>query len=158
MFAHTIGWLLKLNQYRVVEIWVGREYCNCNVTRGGVCDEILPGPEENHGGGARDFPRAQTIFHRIPRLESQFSHSQLPLLANIFLYWLRELAIFSCIGFVSYSIVCEYKDPYWASSTGQIFSCIANLRTLAWQLQKFTKKYTLSRKAYCNSYFSVFHC
>ena len=26
----------------------------------------------------RDFPRAQAIFHRIPRLESQYSHSQLP--------------------------------------------------------------------------------
>ena len=25
-----------------------------------------------------DFPRAQAIFHRIPRLESQYSHSQLP--------------------------------------------------------------------------------
>ena len=35
----------------------------------------------------RDFPRAQAIFHRIPRLESQYSHSQSPLLANIFSYW-----------------------------------------------------------------------
>ena len=26
------------------------------------------------------------IFHRIPRLESQYSHSQSPLLANIFSY------------------------------------------------------------------------
>ena len=34
-----------------------------------------------------------TIFHRIHRIKSQYSHSQLPLLANIFSYWLRELAI-----------------------------------------------------------------
>ena len=26
----------------------------------------------------RDFPRAQAIFHRISRLESQYRHSQLP--------------------------------------------------------------------------------
>ena len=50
----------------------------------------------------RDFPRAQAIFHCIPRLESQYSRSQLPLLANIFSYWLRELAIFCCISFVSW--------------------------------------------------------
>ena len=49
-----------------------------------------------------DFPRAQAIFHRIPRLESQYSHSQLPLLANIFSYWLCELTIFSRTGFVSW--------------------------------------------------------
>ena len=29
---------------------------------------------------------------------------------------------------------------------------------LAWQIQKFTAKYTLSRWEYCNSYFSIFHC
>jgi len=57
MFAHTIGWLLKLNQYRVVEIWVGREYCNSIVTRVGVYDGILPGPKENHEGGARGISR-----------------------------------------------------------------------------------------------------
>ena len=50
----------------------------------------------------RDFQKAQAIFHLIPWLKSQFSHSQLPLLANIFSYWLRELAIFSRIGFVSW--------------------------------------------------------
>ena len=52
----------------------------------------------------RNFLRAQAIFHRIPWLESQYSHSQLPLLANIFSYWLRELAISSCIYLVSRSI------------------------------------------------------
>ena len=26
----------------------------------------------------QDFPRAQAIFHRISRLESQYRHSQLP--------------------------------------------------------------------------------
>ena len=45
--------------------------CNCIVTRGGVYDEI------SRGRSPRDFPRAQAIFHRIPRLESQYSHSQL---------------------------------------------------------------------------------
>ena len=29
--------------------------------------------------------------------------------------------------------------PYWASSTGRIFSCIVQLRTLAWQLSEFTR-------------------
>ena len=67
-------------------------------------------------------PRAKVIFHRIPQLSSQYSHSQLPLLVNIFLYWLRELGIF-------------YR--------------IANLRPLVW--------HTLSRREYCNSYFSIFH-
>ena len=142
----------------------------------------------------RDFPWVQAIFHRIPRLESQYSHSQLPLLDNIFWCWLRELAIFSRIGSVSlqyflvlapwacntsrigsvslqYFLVLaswagpirirkllrEYTDSYWTSSTWQIFSCIANLRSLVWQLQKFTRKYTLCRREYCNSYFSVFH-
>ena len=46
----------------------------------------------------RDFQRAQGIFHCLPWLKSQYSHSQLSLLANIFLHWLRELAIFSRIG------------------------------------------------------------
>ena len=45
----------------------------------------------------------------IPRLKSQYSHSQLPLLANIFLYWLRELAIFSSIGFMSLGL-CETQN------------------------------------------------
>ena len=41
-----------------------------------------------------DFQKAQAIFHFIPRLKSQYSQSRLRLLANIFLYYLRELAIF----------------------------------------------------------------
>ena len=52
----------------------------------------------NHCLSPRDFQRAQAIFHRIPRLKSQYSHSQLPILPNIFSYWLREFAIFSRIG------------------------------------------------------------
>ena len=40
------------------------------------------------------------------------------------------------------------KIPYWASSTGRIFSRIAQLRTLALQLLRFTRKYTLSRRIY----------
>ena len=47
------------------------------------------------------YMKAQVIFHR-KRLQSQYSHSQLPLLANIFSYWLHLLAIFSRIGFVSW--------------------------------------------------------
>ena len=35
------------------------------------------------------------------------------------------------------------KILYWASSTGCIFSRIAQLRTLVWQLLIFTRKYTL---------------
>ena len=49
----------------------------------------------------RDFPRAQAIFHRIPQLSSQYSHSQLPLLVNIFSYsglLSRGSPIFSRIG------------------------------------------------------------
>ena len=106
----------------------------------------------------RDFQRAQAIFHCIPRIKSQYSHSQLPLLVNIFFYQVRELALFSCIGFLRWPNMGPYTDPYWASSTGKIFSRIANLRTLAWQFQKFTRKCTLSRREYCTSYFSVFHC
>ena len=30
------------------------------------------------GRSLRDFPRAQAIFHRVSRLESQYRHSQLP--------------------------------------------------------------------------------
>ena len=66
----------------------------------------------------REILRAQEIFHHIPWLESQYSHSQLPLLANNFSYWLRELAIFSRIHLVSRSI--------WVR--------IHLLRTLPWQL------------------------
>ena len=55
-------------------------YCNCIMTRGGEYNEILP------------FPRAQAIFYCIPQLESQYSHSQLPLLANIFLQYFLVLA------------------------------------------------------------------
>ena len=40
------------------------------------------------------------------------------------------------------------KIPYWASSIGHIFSRIAQLRTLAWQLLGFTRKYDLSRTIY----------
>ena len=40
------------------------------------------------------------------------------------------------------------KILYWASSTARIFSRIAQLRTLAWQLWKFTRKYTLPRRRY----------
>ena len=49
---------------------------NCIVTRGGVYNEILPDPEGNPEGGVQG----------ISRLESQYSLSQLSLLANIFLY------------------------------------------------------------------------
>ena len=40
------------------------------------------------------------------------------------------------------------KIPYWASSTGSIFSCTSQLRNLVWQLLRFTRKYTLSRRIY----------
>ena len=40
----------------------------------------------------RDFQRAQAIFHSISQLESQYRHPQLPILVNIFWYWLAELA------------------------------------------------------------------
>ena len=33
---------------------------------------------KSRGRSPRDFPRAQAIFHRISRLESQYRHSQLP--------------------------------------------------------------------------------
>ena len=62
------------------------------MTRGGVYNKILPELEGNPEGGAqRDFPMAKAVFHCIPRLESQYSHSQLPLLANILI---KELAFF----------------------------------------------------------------
>ena len=37
---------------------------------------------------------------------------------------------------------------FWASSTGHVFSRIALLRTPAWQLLRFTRKYMLSRRIY----------
>ena len=40
------------------------------------------------------------------------------------------------------------KIPYLASFTGHIFSSIAQLRPLVWQLLRFTKKYTFSRRIY----------
>ena len=40
------------------------------------------------------------------------------------------------------------KLLYWASSTGRIFSRIDQFRTLAWQLLRFTRKYTMSRRIY----------
>merc|ERR1712129_197396 len=55
-------------------------------------NEISPEPE-----ASRVIPRAQAIFYSIPRLLSQYSHSQFPLVVNIFLYWLCELTIFSHI-------------------------------------------------------------
>ena len=40
------------------------------------------------------------------------------------------------------------KFLYWASFTGHIFSRIAQLSTLAWQLLRFTRKYTLTGRIY----------
>ena len=40
------------------------------------------------------------------------------------------------------------KMPYWASSTGRIFSRITQFRTLVWQLLRFTRQYTLSWRIY----------
>ena len=82
----------------------------------------------------REIPRAQAIFHRIPRLESQYSLSQLPLLANIFLYWLRELAIFYCIGFVIWPNMGPYTaygvyGPVLDQLTKPIRENIASLRS-----------------------------
>ena len=37
---------------------------------------------------------------------------------------------------------------YWARSTGHMFSRIAQWRTLAWQLLRLTRKYTLSNRIY----------
>ena len=45
-------------------------------------------------------------------------------------------------------------SPNWASSTGRILSRIAQLRTLAWQLLRFTRKYTLSRRIYSSIVYS----
>ena len=59
-------------------------YCN---KRRGIRWNIAWDQGKSRGRSPRDFPRAQAIFHRIPRLESQYSHSQSPLLANIFSYW-----------------------------------------------------------------------
>ena len=50
----------------IIELKLNLQFCNCIVTRGGVYDEISPEPEGNP--------------------ESQYSHSQSPLLANIFSY------------------------------------------------------------------------
>ena len=50
------------------------------------------------------------------------------------------------------------KIRYWASSNGHIISRIAQLRTLAWQLLRFTRKYSLSWRIYYSIVFKVFHC
>ena len=53
----------------------------------------------------RDFPRAQVIFHHIPRVESQYSHSQLPLEVNI--------GFVSCEYFLVLSILDVNIFSYW---------------------------------------------
>ena len=63
----------------------------------------------------RDFPRAQAIFHRIPPLSSQYSHSQLPLLVNIFItlgHFSFEYGNFWCFGevlFPPFSLLTKIK-------------------------------------------------
>ena len=52
--------------------------CNCIVMKGEVYDEILPEPER--------FPEGSGNISLYTRLKSQYSHSQLPLLTNIFSY------------------------------------------------------------------------
>ena len=74
-------------------------YCNCIVTRGGLYDEILPEPKGNPEGGAQGISRGlRHYFIVYPYSSHNKSHSQLPLLANIFSYGLCELAIFFRIG------------------------------------------------------------
>ena len=55
----------------------------------------------NYSLRTRDFSRAQAIFCRIYRLESQYSHSQLPLLVNNFFVFIAPR---------------ECTRKYWASS------------------------------------------
>ena len=61
------------------------KYCDCIVTRGGVYDEILPEP--------KGFPEGSGNFSLYTRLETRYSHSQLPLLANILIKELAFLVI-----------------------------------------------------------------
>ena len=53
--------LLKLKNYSFF-LDPSPVYCNCIVTRGGVCNEILPEPEGNPEGGARGISRGLRQF------------------------------------------------------------------------------------------------
>ena len=62
-------------------------------------DKIL----QAHGANTRKFWLVE-----VDVVESQYSHCQLTSQANIFSYWLRELAIFSRIGFLSWPNMGPY--------------------------------------------------
>ena len=93
------------------------------VTRGGVYNEVLP----------------QAIFHCILRLASQYSHSQLPLLVNIFSYsglLLRGGPIFSRIlpaGRPSIFLYCQFEDSVVAASKGNTLCLEGNIATAIFQ-------------------------
>ena len=48
------------------------------------------------------------------------------------------------------------KILYLASSTGRLFSCMSQLRTLPWELLRFTRKYTLSKRICYSIVFQYF--
>ena len=95
-FRFDISWL-RCEKYKYV--WnichILLLYCD---ERRGIRWNIGWAQGKSRGRSPINFLRA----YRLPWLKSQCSHSQLPLLANIFSYWLRELAIFSRIGLVSW--------------------------------------------------------
>ena len=99
-------WLVEVRRPQYEKILASRgdwEWLYCDSSRG-IRWNIAWALGKSLGLRPRDFPRAQAIFHRIPLLSSQYSHSQLPLEVNIFLHWLCELWIFSRIV----NSRCEY--------------------------------------------------
>ena len=65
-------------------------------------------------------------------------------------------AMFKIANKPKLSIEILIKISKWASSTECIFSHIAKLRTLAWQLLGFTRIYTLSPRMYLSIVFSSY--
>ena len=82
----------------------------------------------------------RAIFHRIPLRLSQYSHSQLPLLVNIFLYWLRKLAksTRTCIAPAHEANMIKYckLNAYPGGSTQKVESLRFNFSHLT-QEKKF---------------------
>ena len=73
-------WLVEVRRPQYEKILASRgdwEWLYCDSSRG-IRWNIAWALGKSLGLRPRDFPRAQAIFHRIPRLESQYSHSQFP--------------------------------------------------------------------------------
>ena len=88
--------LTFLTMKQLPTVKLALQYCNWIVTRG-VRWNIAWARGKSRGWSPMDFLRDQAIYHCIPRLSSQYSHSQSPIsqyfpvlasrTTNIFQYW-----------------------------------------------------------------------